>query len=87
MTRKVRTVAVCLTVLPLFTGAAQAQFWDKLSNPKIQVQVKHPAGLGLNVKRIAFGPSRGAQADQFLDALVADFVNNANQPADRLGSR
>ena len=83
MTRSVRTIAVALTVLPLFTGAAQAQFWDKLSNPKIQVQVKHPPGLGLNVKRIAFGPSRGAQADQFLDALVADFVNNGIEVIDR----
>lgn len=62
---------------------ASAQFWDRMSNPKVQVALRHPPGLGLNVAKIAFGPARGDKSDQFVDALVQDFVQEGIEVIDR----
>jgi tetratricopeptide (TPR) repeat protein len=75
-------MVVALAVL-LGHDVAAGQFWDKLSNPKIRVPLTHPPGLGLKVSRIAFGPARGVQADQFVDALVQGFVNGGIEVLDR----
>ena len=72
-------------VLVLFgtLSAAQAQFWDKLSNPTIPVKLDHPPGLGFKVDKIAFGPASGTCADQIVEALVSDFVANQMEVVDR----
>jgi tetratricopeptide (TPR) repeat protein len=77
-----RTVIAAVAFLSI-TQAAQAQIWDRLANPKVKVSITNPPGLGLKVTRIAFGPSRGEQSDQFVDAIVQDFVQSNIEVVDR----
>lgn len=72
------TLAILLTVL-----AAQAQFFDRLSNPQVTINLSHPPGLGLKVNKIAFGPATGNCSDQIIDAIKSDFVNNNIEVIDR----
>jgi hypothetical protein len=53
---------------------APAQFWDKFTNPKVHVTIRHPPGLGLQVNKVAFGPAKGEAAQQFIDQLTEHFV-------------
>ncbi len=53
---------------------AQAQFWSELANPKVEVTLVHPPGLGLKVERLAFAPSRDLNSRELADALTADLV-------------
>ena len=55
---------------------AQAQFWSELANPKVEVTVVHPPGLGLKVERLAFAPSRDLNSRELADALTADLVQS-----------
>ncbi len=54
----------------------QAQFWSELANPKVEVTVVHPPGLGLKVERLAFAPSRDLNSRELVDALTADLVQS-----------
>jgi hypothetical protein len=56
---------------------------DKLTKPKIPVPLRHPPGLGLNVKRIAFGLSSGECADQMVDLLTESLVRSGIDVIDR----
>jgi tetratricopeptide (TPR) repeat protein len=78
-----RLAPLALLAVALGTGAASAQVWDRLNNPKVRVTLTHPPGLGLKVSRIAFGPARGPQVDQFVDALVQGFVTGGIEVLDR----
>ncbi len=60
-----------LLALPL-----QAQFWSELANPKVEVTLVHPPGLGLKVQRLAFAPSRDLHSRELADALTADLVQS-----------
>ena len=62
---------------------ASAQFMDKLTKPKVPVPLRHPPGLGLNVKRIAFGQSSGECADQIVDLLTESLVRSGIDVIDR----
>jgi hypothetical protein len=55
---------VLVTSLP-----ANAQFWDKLTKPQATLNLTHPPGLGLNIKRVAFGPSTGDCSAEIMDRL------------------
>jgi tetratricopeptide (TPR) repeat protein len=55
---------------------AQAQFWSELANPKVEVTLVHPPGLGLKVERLAFAPSRDLNSRELADALTADLVQS-----------
>ncbi len=77
-----RMVALVLVMLAT-VSAAQAQFFDKLSNPTTSVTLKHPPGLGLKISKIAFGPASGTCADQIVEALISDFVSQQMEVVDR----
>ncbi|WP_257312984.1 CsgG/HfaB family protein [Geothrix fuzhouensis] len=64
------------TVLALLSLPVQAQFWSELANPKVEVVVVHPPGLGLKVERLAFAPSRDLNSRELADALTADLVQS-----------
>ena len=81
--KKQRALLVLIGVGLAGPSPVEAQFWDKLSNPKIQVTIKHPPGLGMQVKRIAFGPSKGRESDLLIDALTQDFVQSGVEVIDR----
>lgn len=53
-----------------------AQFWSELANPKVEVTVVHPPGLGLKVERLAFAPARDMNSRELADALTADLVQS-----------
>jgi curli biogenesis system outer membrane secretion channel CsgG len=54
----------------------QAQFWSELANPKVEVTLVHPPGLGLKVERLAFAPARDLNSRELADALTADLVQS-----------
>jgi len=54
----------------------QAQFWSELANPKVEVTLVHPPGLGLKVERLAFAPSRDLNSRELVDALTAELVQS-----------
>lgn len=61
--------ALVLLALPV-----RAQFWSELANPKVEVTVTHPPGLGLKIGRLAFAPAVDANSRELADALTADLV-------------
>lgn len=71
-----RRATVAAVVVGLLSTATQAsaQFWDKMTNPKINVPIKHPPGLGIQISKVAFGEAKGDAAQQFTDALTEHFV-------------
>lgn len=65
--------------LALLAAAAlplPAQFWSELANPKVEVVVVHPPGLGLKVERLAFAPARDLNSRELADALTAELVQS-----------
>jgi hypothetical protein len=78
-----RTVAVIALSACLAASLASAQFMDKLTKPKVPVPLRHPPGLGLNVKRVAFGQATGECADQIVDLLTEGLVRSGIEVIDR----
>ena len=81
---KITTLSLLFPLM--LSQASEAQSWmDRLTGgaPTITVTLEHPPILSLSVERIAFGPATGECADEFVDALVADFVNNGVEVIDR----
>jgi hypothetical protein len=68
------TVSCALASFLLGATSAPAQFWDKFTNPKVNVMIRHPPGLGLQVNKVAFGAATGEAAQQFIDQLTEHFV-------------
>lgn len=64
------------TTLALVSLPVCAQFWSELANPKVEVTLVHPPGLGLKVERLAFAPSRDLNSRELADALTADLVQS-----------
>lgn len=62
--------------LALLALPVQAQFWSELANPKVEVTLVHPPGLGLRVERLAFAPARDINSRELADALTADLVQS-----------
>ena len=62
--------------LALLALPVQAQFWSELANPKVEVTLVHPPGMGLKVERLAFAPSRDLNSRELVDALTADLVQS-----------
>jgi tetratricopeptide (TPR) repeat protein len=75
-----------LLVLLISTGFiinASAQGFDALSNPKIEVKLTHPPGLGLKINKVVFNPATGKCSDQIIDVMISDFVSNNVEVIDR----
>ncbi len=64
------------SLLALLALPAQAQFWSELANPKVEVTLVHPPGLGLKVDRLAFAPTRDMNSREMVDILTADLVQS-----------
>jgi Curli production assembly/transport component CsgG len=69
--RPLLSVALALLAWPV-----QAQFWSELANPKVEVILVHPPGLGLRVERLAFAPARDLNSRELADILTADLVQS-----------
>jgi Curli production assembly/transport component CsgG len=68
-----KSVAILLAVL-FSAPPAPAQFLERLRNPLVPVQLKHPPGLGLNIERVAFGPATGNCADMLVDEITERLI-------------
>lgn len=60
---------ILLAALP-----AAAQFWSELANPKVEVVLTHPPGLGLKIDRVAFLPGKDTNSRELVDQLTAGIV-------------
>ncbi len=69
-------IPAALALLSTLALPASAQFWSELANPKVEVTLVHPPGLGLKVERLAFAPSRDLNSRELVDALTADLVQS-----------
>ena len=69
-------IPASLALLSTLATPAPAQFWSELANPKVEVTLVHPPGLGLKVERLAFAPSRDLNSRELVDALTADLVQS-----------
>lgn len=65
------TVAALSAALPV-----QAQFWSELANPKVEVTLTHPPGLGLKIDRVAFLPGKDLNSRELADTLTTDLVQS-----------
>jgi hypothetical protein len=63
-------VALALTV----AGRVQAQWFDSLINPDVEVTLAHPPGLGIRVQRVAFAPGATRAADELVAACIEDLT-------------
>jgi hypothetical protein len=54
-----------------------------LTKPQVTVNLTHPPRLGLNIKKVAFGPSYGECSDEILDRLSENLISNGVEVIDR----
>jgi tetratricopeptide (TPR) repeat protein len=76
-----------IILMLLFIGdivECNAQFFAELTNPKVKINIEHPAGIGLKINKIAFNSAIGGRwGDQINDALIQDFVSHKAEVIDR----
>ncbi len=81
--KSIKKALIVLLLGTVFVINVSAQGFDAMSNPKIFVKLTHPPGLGLKIDKVVFNPATGNCADQIIDALISDFVNNKVEVIDR----
>jgi hypothetical protein len=54
-----------------------------LTKPQVTVNLTHPPRLGLNIKKVAFGPAHGMCSDELLDRLSGTLVSDGVEVVDR----
>jgi tetratricopeptide (TPR) repeat protein len=64
------------TTLAMLAVPVQAQFWSELANPKVEVTLVHPPGMGLKVERLAFASTPNHNSRELVDTLTADLVQS-----------
>ena len=75
---------IAFAIVALATGSvAQAQLFDALTNPEVNVKINHPPGLGMKINKVAFGPASGNCADEIVDSLISMLVSNQVEVLDR----
>ncbi|WP_005037949.1 CsgG/HfaB family protein [Holophaga foetida] len=72
------SLAALLVALP-----AQAQLFERLFNPDVEVTLQHPAGLKMNIRRVAFAPVTNPVEEELLAACLADLSNTELEIMDR----
>jgi hypothetical protein len=75
MSGRWRPAVLLFTLILVSALPARAQFWDSLTNPKVSTRISHPPGLGIQVRKVAFGPESGTGAKEFTDKLSERFVS------------
>ena len=57
-------------------SSAYGQFWDKLTNPQIPVNLTHPPRLGLTLNKFAIGPAWGGCSNEIADQLASALASS-----------
>lgn len=86
-----RTLSVLLCTAVVLCDLASAQtLRDRIRRlnifrdaPEVGITVEHPPRLGLQVDSVVFAAPDGECGEEFLDALLADFVSNGVKVTDR----
>lgn len=81
--RAVRLGFIVLFFVLVTSITARAQFWDKLTKPQVTLNVTHAPGLGLNIKRVAFGPPTGECSAEAMDLLSRMLTTAGIETVDR----
>ena len=76
MSRPMLAKAVSLAVLACLPSVSSGQFWARLLNPTITVDMRHAPGLGLEVETIAFGPASGECSNELIQSLIHSLVDD-----------
>ena len=70
-----RSAAAAILVLwSCAPSTAHAQFWARLLNPEVTVDMRHPPGFGLEIETLVFGPASGECSSEILGSLMGRFV-------------
>lgn len=80
---KSQKLLLLILVISSITTGLNAQLFERLGNPQVNISLTHPPGIGMKVNKIAFGPASGTCAGQVVDALISDFVSNGVEVVDR----
>lgn len=80
---KIPAIVMFFCVLLISAHPCPAYFFDKLLNPEVEVTITHPPQILMNFERVAFGPAKGDHSDEFVDALIEDFIQNNIEVMDR----
>ena len=69
---------VSATVIALFMGppAARAQFFDRLMNPKVKVELQHPPEVGLSLETVAIGRVAGECSEALVAGIQTDLAGS-----------
>lgn len=77
-----RMIGIALAAL-VVALPAQAQLFERLFNPDVTVNLQHPAGLKMNIKRVAFAPVSSPLEEELLSACIAELSNTELEIVDR----
>lgn len=61
----------------------EAQFWEKMSNPRIAINLTHPPKLGLQLKKLAIAQPSGECAEEIADGLGSLLAGKGIEVVDR----
>ncbi len=78
----VRSFGALMCVL-LATGPTQGQIWQRLTNPRVTIELQHPPYSHLRVKTVAFTKPEGECGDSMFSRLESDFINSGVEVVDR----
>lgn len=67
----------------ILVGTANAQLWDRITTPTVDVTMTHAPAVKIKLDHVAFGPPTGRCADELTDAIYADFSSSGATVIDR----
>lgn len=62
-------IMICFILVLYGSGRVWGQFWEKLSNPQVSVEIKYPPMTGLMLNRAAIGKVSGNCGEELADKL------------------
>ena len=74
MRKSVSAAAVCFTLFCGLPSMSHAQFWARILNPRVTVDMRHPPAFGLDLETVVFGPVSGECADEIIQSLIASLL-------------
>ena len=57
-------------------AVSSGQFWARLLNPEVTVDMRHPPVFGLEVETVVFGPASGECSDEIIQSLINRLVTD-----------
>ena len=81
-----RAVLIGLGLMSVICSqTAQAQFWERLGNPTVPLEVEHPPSVGMMVDHVVIGPVRGDCAEELVQILAGGLRMSGLAVTNRVG--